>query len=186
MEPPPPDRIDLDEVVLRRWTHDDVPALAQAVHESFEHLRPFMSWATPEQTTEAAFHVFVDETTARALDGSEAVYGIFDVGTGAVLGGCGLHDRLPEPGGLEIGYWLHVHATGRGLMTRIAGHLTQLALTWPGITRVEIHCDRANERSAAVPRRLGYRLDRAEPADRPRAPGDTGEHLIWIDEPTAT
>jgi RimJ/RimL family protein N-acetyltransferase len=183
VQPPPPDRIDLGGVVLRRWTHADVPALTAAAQESLDHLQPFMSWATPEQTTEAAFHEFVDATTARAADGSEAVFGVFDATTGAVLGGCGLHDRLPVPGGLEIGYWLHVDATGRGLMTHIAGHLTQLALGWPGITRVEIHCDRANLRSAAVPQRLGYRLDRIEPSDRPLAPADTGEHMIWVHEP---
>jgi RimJ/RimL family protein N-acetyltransferase len=45
--------------------------------------------------------------------------------------------------------------------------------------RVEIHCDEANVRSAAVPRRLGYRLDRIED-DRVSAPGDLGRSMIWV------
>ena len=48
-----------------------------------------------------------------------------------------------------------------------------------GKERVEIHCDEANVRSAAVARRLGYRLDRLE--DRPiTAPGEHGRHMIWV------
>ena len=93
--------------------------------------------------------------------------------------GTGLHDRLGG-GGLEIGYWLAPAATGRGLMTRIAGHLTDLALAFDGIERVEIHCDAANSKSAAIPERLGYRLDRIIDSDRPQAPGDTGRDMIWV------
>ena len=45
--------------------------------------------------------------------------------------------------------------------------------------RVEIHCDQANHLSAAVPERLGYRLDRVEP-DEIRAPGESGRSMIWV------
>ena len=53
------------------------------------------------------------------------------------------------------------------------------ALAIDGVTRVEIHCDEANVRSAAVARRLGYRLDRIE-ADHVSAPGDLGRSMIWV------
>jgi RimJ/RimL family protein N-acetyltransferase len=195
--PWPPVTIDLDDVVLRRWAADDVPALTVAVVESLAHLQPWMVWATPETATEADFTRFREETTARAADGHEAVFGIFAAATGAVLGGVGLHDRVGslqggagEAGtlravggvggrGVEIGYWLHVGATGRGLMTRIVGHLTDLALAQPGIRWVEIRCDEANVASAAVPRRLGFQPAATIPSDRPQAPADTGRDLIW-------
>ena len=179
MHPPPPDRIDLGDVVLRRWEPDDAPALAAAAAAALDHLAPWMVWATPEGATESAMATFIAETTARSADGSEQIYGIVDGADGSVLGGTGLHDRLGG-GGLEIGYWLAPTATGRGLMTRIAGHLTDLALRLEGIERVEIHCDEANVRSAAVPRRLGYRLDRIVDSPRPQAPADTGRDLIWV------
>ena len=44
---------------------------------------------------------------------------------------------------------------------------------------MEIHCDEANVRSAAVPRRLGYRLDRIED-DEVTAPAETGRSMVWI------
>ncbi|QYG91317.1 GNAT family N-acetyltransferase [Iamia sp. SCSIO 61187] len=197
MQPRPPDTIDLGAVVLRRWTAADVPALTVAVVESLDHLQPWMVWATPDLATEAAFARFVVETTARAADGGEALYGIFapadapsgrlgadggrgelDAAPGAVLGGVGLHDR-GTPGSVEIGYWLHVAATGRGLMTRIVGHLTDLALALDDVRWVEIRCDPANASSAAVARRLGYDLAAVVDSDRPRAPADCGRHLVW-------
>ena len=46
---------------------------------------------------------------------------------------------------------------------------------------MEIHCDEANVRSAAVPRRLGYRLDRIEDDDV-TAPGEIGRSMIWVAE----
>lgn len=177
--PWPPESIDdLGDVVLRRWTDEDVPTLTEAVVESLDHLQPWMVWATPEAATAEAFHQFRVDSDARAADGHEAVYGIFDRRTGAVRGGVGLHDRL-GPGGVEIGYWLHVGATGRGLMTRIVGHLTDLALSQEEVLWVEVRCDEANVASAAVPRRLGFRLVDVIASDRPQAPADTGRDMIW-------
>jgi RimJ/RimL family protein N-acetyltransferase len=64
-------------------------------------------------------------------------------------------------------------------MTRAAKALTELGLGLPGVARVEIRCDAANLRSAAVPRRLGFRLDREEDGEI-LAPGDSGREQFWI------
>lgn len=115
-------------------------------------------------------------TSWPSADGS-CHYGIFDA-EGTLLGAIGLHDRV-GPRTLELGYWCHVSHTGRGVITRAADALTRIALTLPGIDRIEIHCDEANIRSAAVPRRLGYRLDRVEPREV-RAPAETGRGMFWV------
>jgi len=178
--PWPPETVDdLGDVVLRRWADTHVPALTVAVVESLDHLQPWMVWATPEGATEEAFYRFRADADARAADGSEAVYGIFDRATGAVLGGVGLHDRV-GPGGVEVGYWLHVRATGRGLMARIVGHLTDLALSQEDVLWVEIRCDEANVASAGVPRRLGFRLVDVIASDRDQAPACSGREMVWI------
>ena len=62
---------------------------------------------------------------------------------------------------------------GRGIVTIAARALTDAAFALQGIDTVEIHCDEANIRSAAVARPPGYRLDRIE-ADHISAPGDLG------------
>lgn len=96
---------------------------------------------------------------------------------GKVAGGCGLHRRV-DPGGLEIGYWTHPAFARRGLATTAAGLLTDAAFHVHGITHVEIHLDKANQASAAIPRKLGYELF----AERPQevaAPAEVGVHCIW-------
>ena len=47
-----------------------------------------------------------------------------------------------------------------------------------------IVCDEANVRSAAIPKRLGYTLDRVETRP-PEAPGETGRMQIWVRDRTA-
>ncbi|WP_024802294.1 GNAT family N-acetyltransferase [Nocardia sp. BMG51109] len=78
---------------------------------------------------------------------------------------------------LEIGYWVHAERTGRGVSTRSVAAPTEAALVLPGVEHIQIRCDAANIRSAAVPRRLGYRLDRFE-SRTPRAPAETGRDMI--------
>jgi RimJ/RimL family protein N-acetyltransferase len=65
------------------------------------------------------------------------------------------------------------------MMTGAVRALTELGLGLPGIDRIEIHCDAANLRSAAVPQRLHYRLDREETRE-PAAPGECGREQFWI------
>jgi RimJ/RimL family protein N-acetyltransferase len=173
----PPDRIALPDVgaVLRRFGTDDVDALYAAVEESRDHLRPHMPWADEGRHDVAGF---LTDAVAQWERGADRNYAIVDHTDGRILGGCGLHDRI-GPAGREIGYWLRADASGRGLASAAARALTAVALAIEGVTRVEIHCDEANWRSAAVARRLGYRLDRIE-VDHVSAPGDLGRSMIWI------
>ena len=112
-------------------------------------------------------------------EGTNFVYGVYDP-AGRLVGGTGYHVRN-GPGALEIGYWLARIAEGKGLMTRVAAALTEAAATVDGVTRVEIHCDAANVRSAAIPERLGYALVRVEDREIV-APAESGRHLIYAIE----
>lgn len=178
-----PDRIDLGDVVVRVLTAADAPAVSGAMVASYDELHPWMSWATPEGVTPRACADFIARSAAGRRAGTDLVYGIFDAGDDAgVLGSCGLHTRV-GPDAVELGYWLRTDATGRGLMTRVAGALTDLALDRLGFERVEIHCDAANTASAAIPRRLGYTLVRTGPTVRPGGPGGSGRHQFWMTGP---
>ena len=96
-----------------------------------------------------------------------------------LLGGAGLHRRAgPKVG--DIGYWTRSDRVGRGYATAAAKALTDVAFDLvPDIERVEIHMDRANEASAAVPRKLGFRLHHEE-VRVIEAPGHTGIGLVWV------
>ena len=71
---------------------------------------------------------------------------------------------------LEMGYWMHADALGRGYATEAARALTDAGLGVDGVERMVIACDEANVRSAALPKHLGSRLDRVDPRP-PEAPG---------------
>jgi RimJ/RimL family protein N-acetyltransferase len=170
------ERLTLDDgVVIRRYVEDDIPAVVDVVNDNLEHLGPWMPWAQEPMTIGSQL-AFFRETQMQWDEGTNFVYGIFDA-SGRIVGGTGYHVRN-GPGVLEIGYWLTRDAGGKGLMTRVVDALTKAAATVDGVTRVEIHCDADNVRSAAIPNRLGYKLVRVEDREIV-APGECGKHLIF-------
>ena len=174
----PPERIERDGLVLRRPTPDDGDAMHAAVAASLEHLRPWMAWAGEDAATPRRRQEFLEQVDRGWEAGSDFAYLAVDPDDDVVLGTFGMHRRV-GPGGIEIGYWVSVDHTGRGIATTAAAALTEAALALPDVDRVEIHCDEANVRSAAVPRRLGYRLDRVVD-DEVTAPAEIGRSMIWV------
>jgi RimJ/RimL family protein N-acetyltransferase len=179
LEERPPELIEMGDRVLVRMTPDHGPALVTAVNASLPHLRPWMPWAQEPATSES-IGTFLG-IAATQWDGfQEFQYLIRQNPGGPIIGSCGLHARIGV-GALEIGYWVHADHIGRGVATAAAGGLTGAALRLRGVERVEIRCDAANARSAAIPPKLGYRLDRIE--TRPRTtPGETDAHMVWVRE----
>jgi RimJ/RimL family protein N-acetyltransferase len=174
----PPERIERDGVVLRRPTAADGEAMTAAIAASLEHLRPWMSWADDQATTAERRREFLARGEEGWTTGSDFAFLLLDTEETTVLGTMGLHRRI-GPRAIELGYWVHVDHVGRGIATTAAAALTEAALALPDVDRVEIHCDEANVRSAAVPRKLGYRLDRIED-DEVTAPAETGRSMVWI------
>ncbi len=171
----PPGEVVLEGFVLRRYQRDDAPALAVAVGESLEHLRPWMPWIALEPTTLEEREELLKRWDRDWAEGTQYSYGMFE---GArVVGGAGLMRRIGKDA-LEIGYWVHPAFIGRGFATRAAGALTTLGLSLPGVTRVEIHHDKANVASGRVPLKLGFEMV-AEQPDKISAPGETGLSCVW-------
>lgn len=167
---------------LRRLVVADAEALALAVSESIEHLRPWMPWVAQEPLTLPARRTMLGQREHEWKRGEDVMLGIFV--DGAIAGACGLHRRI-GPDGLEIGYWLGPRFLHRGIATRTVVLLTDAALAHPGITHVEIHTDAANTSSRAVAARAGYTLASETPRP-PQAPGETGIEMRWrIDQALA-
>ena len=59
----------------------------------------------------------------------------------------------------EIGYWLAEDCQGQGVMTRSVAALTELAFEDEDIFRLELHAAEHNNRSWAIPERLGWTLE---------------------------
>jgi ribosomal-protein-serine acetyltransferase len=164
-----------DGLVLRRWLRSDAAELGQAILESAEHLRPWMAWIAEEPLPLDRRTAMMDEWERDWAQGGDVVLGAFL--DGRIAGGCGLHRRIGADG-LEIGYWTHAAFLRRGVATRVAHALTDAGLALPGITRVEIHHDKANQASAGVPRGLGFEW-LGEWHREPVAPADTEVEWCW-------
>jgi RimJ/RimL family protein N-acetyltransferase len=176
-EAAPPPVLRSGPVSLIGYRGDETPRLLAAVSESFEHLRPWMPWAATPPTFEA-LDEFVTRATAQWTSGEAYNYWLSHDASPDVVGGGGLHRRIGE-GALEIGYWVHARFTGRGIATRAAAALTTAGLAQLDVERIEIRCDEANLASAAVPRRLGYRLEDVFD-DEVTAPGEVGRCMVWV------
>jgi RimJ/RimL family protein N-acetyltransferase len=176
----PPEQVEAGMLVLRRVRATDAGPIAAAVSTSMEHLRPWMPWATPEAADPRTQRARVAEADEMWAAGTDYIYSVFAAGDGTLVGAIGLHRRVGD-GGIEIGYWITETQTRRGFGTAAAEALTPVALELPGVRRVEIHCDEANAASAAIPRKLGYRLDRVV-AHEPEAPGESGRRMIWVQD----
>lgn len=64
---------------------------------------------------------------------------------------------------LEFGYWISENYEGKGIITRCISALMDYAIDEMGIQRFVIGCAVNNQRSRAVPERLGYRLHMTQP-----------------------
>ncbi len=171
-------RIHTRRLVLRCWQPTDAPLLVAAITESLDALREWMDWATQEPESVDAKVERIRRNRAAFALGQDFVYGAFDRAQTRVLGGTGLHPRV-GPDAREIGYWIHTHHAGQGLATELTAALTKVAFLVDRVKRVEIHCDPANTRSAAVPRKLGFRHDGTLRARFLMADGALRDTMIW-------
>jgi RimJ/RimL family protein N-acetyltransferase len=184
----PAEEVRSERLVLRRVQVDDADGIATAVGASLDYLRPWMPWATLEAAEPRTQRIRVAEADELWEAGTDFIYSVLLRPELTVIGEIGLHWRAGDAqagdgraadGGMEIGYWIDTRYSGRGLGTEAASTLTDVALALPGVTRTEIHCDVANQASAAIPRKLGYELDRVE-QHPPEAPGEQGHRMVWV------
>ena len=171
-------RIETKRAVLRCWNPTDAESLLQAVTQSLDHLRDWMPWAKNEPTTLEEKAALMRNWRAEFDLDTDYTYGIFSPDEKEVWGGTGLHKRLAG-NALEIGYWIRADLINRGLATEIAAALTKVAFSVNKVDRVEIHCDPANVRSAAIPRKLGFKQEAVLSRRDTATDGSLRDTVIW-------
>lgn len=173
-----PDILSTDLVELRRRRPEYAEALTVAIGASYPELHRWLEWAgTMPSEEETRALLASGEVAFEAGEGWS--YLLVEPETGDLVGAAGLYQRV-GPDGIELGYSVRTDRTGRGYATAATRALADAAFAHlPEIQRIEIRMDKTNQASAAVPRKLGYQLDREE-ASEPLAPGDTGTDLVWV------
>lgn len=172
-----PERIDTDRLLLEAPRPGLGPVLNEAICESVEQLKPWMSWAQTEPGLEEAEaqirRMHADFVSRRSLN-----YPIYLRAAGGSRGqllGCASLPRLDwKVRSFEIGYWLRTSAQGQGYATEVVHALSRMAFETLRARRVEIRTDDNNLRSRAVAERCGFefegvlRRDSLSPSGEPR------------------
>jgi RimJ/RimL family protein N-acetyltransferase len=168
-----PARVTTSRLLLRTWTPQDQPVYEETVGRCLDHLRPWLPWARVPLEEQWAS---LEEFQRRPESAQDLIYALFDADETELLGGVGVHHRGNE-GEREIGYWLHAGATGQGYMSEAVVAATSMIFATLSVEAVTIVCDPANDRSAAVPKRIGYALAGIFPVTVPNP--DRTENMIW-------
>lgn len=171
-----PERTEVDDLVIRRWTVEDAPALGAAIAANLDHLRPRMAWTAAEPLTLDARRELIAGWTDAWADGDEVVMGIWQ--NDKVVGSTGLH-RRGWPDGVEIGFWVAADHQGRGIATRVSEALVDLVFAETEFDAVYLANDVENAASRRIPEKLGFTHLGRFAADRPLAPADTGIDDRW-------
>jgi RimJ/RimL family protein N-acetyltransferase len=151
----PPYRIETERLVIRCYEPEDAPLLKAAVDSSIDHLLPWMPWARYEpQSVEDKVELCRMFRGQFDLD-QNYIYGIFSPDETEQLGGSRFHKRAHD-GSRDSGDWVEASAVGRGIATEVAAVQTRSGFELAGLDRIDIQVDPENERSLAIPRKLGF------------------------------
>jgi RimJ/RimL family protein N-acetyltransferase len=152
----PPDRHEAQQFVLRSYQPGDGAHVSEAVNASYDHLKTFMPWATPQQSVEVSEQL-CREFRGRWLLAQDFTIGIWASDESRLLGGCGYHLR---EGGLElrnaeVGMWVRADAAGRGFGTNVLRALLLWGFSeWPWL-RLSWRCSDQNVASQRVAEKAG-------------------------------
>lgn len=155
-----PERHQAGDFVLRSYEEGDGASLLSANLESYEHLRAWMPWATPDQTVDDA-EILVRRFRAKYLLNEDFVVGVFSPDGRRLLAGTGFHLREGPlaSGCAEIGMFVRASEAGRGLGTRVLTAMLRWGFTeWPW-QRLSWRCDNRNQASMRVAQKCGLRLE---------------------------
>jgi ribosomal-protein-serine acetyltransferase len=166
------------ELILRTFHPDDAAPLFELMERNRARLRPWIHPSLLFETARATriftiecFFDFLEKTPenlALFRQYFSELNGHFLSPRNALEMGIWFHDSLVGFISLsrlhdsftaaEIGYWITAEQEGKGIITRCVSALMDYAVDRNGILRFVIGCAVNNQRSRAVPERLGYRL----------------------------
>jgi len=143
-------------LVLKPLRESDVKKLFQLTDENRNWLRPWLPWVDRTQTWKDTL-AFIRKSQKDKAGKKVMNFGIWK---GNRLAGCisyNFMDWINKKA--ELGYWIAERFTGQGLMTQACRLLIDQAFQGFKFNKVEIHCGLTNEKSRAVPKRLGFKKE---------------------------
>ena len=138
------------DLVLRKWTEDDVPALVVACNDpEIPRWIPVIPSPYTEEDARAFVRGGIESLPEHSLAMTES---------GVVVGAIGLGVNSMNYRG-RIGYWVAAPARGRGICTRALRMLSRWALDELELQRIELVTDPDNRASQRVAEKVGFQRE---------------------------
>ncbi|KPL58900.1 GNAT family N-acetyltransferase [Rossellomorea vietnamensis] len=153
-----PPVITTERLELRMPQPGDGHAVNAAIKASLPELQPWLGFAQSNPSVEET-ETNTRQAHAKFVTRESLRYLMFLKDTNEFVGSTGFHNIDWSVPKFEIGYWIDTRMSGNGYMAEAVGKLTDLALNELNGKRVEIRCESTNDKSRAVPERLGYKLE---------------------------
>ena len=133
------------------------PELAEPVFKIVDtqrqYLRQWLPWVDSTRKVEDT-KIFIRESMQHNTNGTRLT--TFILAGEEVAGALGVVHFIKDHKKCEIGYWLGQDFQGQGMMTKACATLIDHLFRTKDLNRIEIKAAVGNERSRAVPQRLGF------------------------------
>ena len=145
-------QLDDKDLHLRPFRLTDAGQLHDAVKESLNELKPWMSWATDTYDEQTAREYI---TIARTRWEEHSFYGFAITRGDELLGACTLSSVHSIYRFCNLGYWVRTSCHGHGIAGRGAKLAARFAFEHLGLIRVEIVIAVGNQASLRVAEKIG-------------------------------
>jgi ribosomal-protein-serine acetyltransferase len=142
-----------EEITLREMQEEDATRLYALLDENREYLRQFLGWVDANQSSDDVKSFIVSSKQIQQIRGGTN-FAIWYCGN--IVGVASLNYVDWSNHHTGIGYWLAADMQGRGIMTATVRRLIDYVFDELGLNRVEIRCAVENQKSRAIPERLGF------------------------------
>jgi RimJ/RimL family protein N-acetyltransferase len=143
---------------VRPLSPDDTESFYAAVRESIDELSFWMPWCRPSYGLQDA-EEWIRFCQRAWVEKTEFPLGVFEVVTGRLVGGTGIHhiNNVYRIG--NIGYWTSTSFTGKGVARAAARMAADIGFNDLGLTRLEIVILTQNKASQRVAEAIGARRE---------------------------
>ncbi|WP_271854165.1 GNAT family N-acetyltransferase [Planococcus maritimus] len=142
-----------EELSLKLVELTDADRIFELTDRSRLALREWLPWLDHTKTVQDTKDFIQSGAESFALGNSLNCAIVY---RGEIAGIAGFNEINKAKKMAYIGYWLDTEYQGKGIMTRVAGALTDYALTERGLNKVEIRAAAGNHKSRNIPVRLGF------------------------------
>ena len=145
--------LESDEIILQKYTTEDIPHLFEAVRVSIDRVHPWLPWCHPNYTI-AETEAWIKTRPQLWNEGKQFGFSIRDR-KGTLVGGCGIGvGSSPWCG--NLGYWLRTGGyTGKGYATVATKLVAEFGIRQLQLKRIEIVASVKNINSQRVAERSG-------------------------------